>query len=107
MKYLLVFIVLILVEVYALYSLKKQRLLIGIIGFIIVAIILYYLLKENHIGIVNHTWNIFSSMLIFVIGYLYFFEKLTTIQIIGIIAGFIGLFLMNYDYLVKYTIYKI
>ena len=102
MRYLLVFIVLVIVEVYALYSLKKQELVKGIIGFIIVAILLYYLLKDKHIGIINHTWNIFSSMLIFLIGYLYFFERLSNLQLLGIVAGFIGLFLMNYEYIVNY-----
>ena len=93
MKYLIVFLILVFVEVYALYSLKKQNLIRGIIGFIIVAILLYYLLKDKHIGIVNHTWNLFSSLIIFLIGYLYFFEKLSNIQIVGIIAGLIGLLL--------------
>jgi multidrug transporter EmrE-like cation transporter len=102
MKYLIVFLILVFVEVYALYSLKKQNLFRGIIGFIIVALLLYYLLKDKHIGIINHTWNLFSSLIIFLIGYLYFFERLSNLQIIGIIAGFIGLLLMNYEAIVKY-----
>jgi drug/metabolite transporter (DMT)-like permease len=95
---------LILIETGSQYNLKlynvagiSHNLLFGMVGYIIVALILTYSYNYGKMGIVNHLWNIGSSISVFIVGYLYFNEKLNKMQTIGVIFGLFGMILMGMD----------
>ncbi len=94
--YWFLFILMVIIETFGIYSIKNKNLFIGIICYILVAIFLYILFLNNKSTLVNHTWNIFSSIFVFIIGYLFLNEKLTNKEFIGATIGLIGLYLMNY-----------
>ncbi|ARF09967.1 hypothetical protein Indivirus_6_33 [Indivirus ILV1] len=74
-----------------------QYFILGSLGYVIISAILSYLFGFEKMGIVNNLWNVFSSISIVLIGYLFFKEKLSTIQTIGVILGVIGIGLMGID----------
>ena len=85
----------VIIETFGIYAIKKKHLLIGIICYIFSAIILYFLFLNNKDSVVNHTWNIFTSIFVFIIGYLFLNEKLSNKEFIGATVGLVGLYLMN------------
>lgn len=54
-------------------------------------------LMYNGIGMVNFVWDVFSSITMFLIGTLYFKEKVNNLQQIGVIISLVGLFLVSID----------
>jgi multidrug transporter EmrE-like cation transporter len=76
------------------------------IKFVILGMLLYSLqpvlfaqvLRIGHYGIgeTNIRWNVLSSIIVAVFGVAYFNEKLSKIQIIGIVLGIIALTLIDY-----------
>lgn len=68
----------------------------SIFAFLVVPL-LAVALKYEGIGMVNFFWNIFSTVMMFLIGVYYFGEKLHSLQIIGIIFSLLGLFLILID----------
>ena len=48
-------------------------------------------LEYEGIGMVNFLWNIFSTILMFIIGIYIFKEKINYLQIIGILVSFLGI----------------
>ena len=56
--------------------------------------LLFMLLKYEGIGMSNFFWNVFSTILMFIIGVYIFHEKLYNLQIIGVIISLFGLFLI-------------
>lgn len=92
------------IESFSQYNLKLfnksnniQYFLLGTLGFVIISFMLSYLFGFEKMGIVNNLWNVCSSIFIVIVGYLFFKEKLSTIQIIGIIFGVFGMTLMGVD----------
>jgi len=65
----------------------------GIYAFGVIPL-LYTLLKYEGIGMSNFFWNVFSTILMFIIGIYVFNEKLYNLQIIGVILSLLGLFLI-------------
>jgi len=65
---------------------------------IIYGILVVPLLKEGlqfgGIGMVNFIWNIFSTLLVFIIGIYMFDEKIRNKQLIGVCLALAGLFLI-------------
>ena len=56
--------------------------------------LLYVTLNYEGIGMVNFIWNVFSTILMFLIGIYMFNEKLHNLQIVGILLSLLGLFLI-------------
>jgi multidrug transporter EmrE-like cation transporter len=48
-------------------------------------------LDYEGIGMVNFLWNIFSTIIMFIIGIYVFKEKIHYLQIIGILVSFLGI----------------
>jgi multidrug transporter EmrE-like cation transporter len=48
-------------------------------------------LEWQGIGIVNFVWNIFSTILMFAIGYFFFDEKFTYLKAVGISCALFGI----------------
>ena len=51
-------------------------------------------LKYEGIGLVNFFWNIFSTLVMFIIGIYYFKEKINNLQLIGVAISLLGVFLI-------------
>ena len=56
--------------------------------------LLFVLLKYEGIGMSNFFWNVFSTILMFLIGVYIFHEKLYNLQIVGVMLSLLGLFLI-------------
>ena len=56
--------------------------------------LLFLLLKYEGIGMSNFFWNVFSTIVMFLIGIYMFHEKLHNLQIIGVLLSLLGLFLI-------------
>ena len=107
--YIYVYIVIIVIllttiETFSQYNLKLFNksnsiyyFLLGALGYVIISAILSYLFGFEKMGIVNNMWNVCSSMSIVIVGYLFFKEKLSTVQLIGVILGILGVALMGID----------
>jgi multidrug transporter EmrE-like cation transporter len=83
-----------LIEATGMYNLKRRNFIFGIICYGIVAIILGLSFDYEKIGIVNHGWNIFSSISGFLIGYFVFAEVLTNMEMLGVALSIIGLVIL-------------
>lgn len=89
-------------ELIALYYLKKYNVdkniyyfIIGAIMYIIIAYLISLLFSYESIGVANYSWNILTTISAFIIGYMFFNEKINIMQSIGIIFGAIGIFLVT------------
>ena len=72
-------------------------LVLGIIAYIFVAILFYWLVKiEKNMAIVNTVWQAANIVIVTAISYFMFKENLNTMQILGITLAFIGILLINY-----------
>lgn len=91
----ILYILLIIIETFGIYNLKKQNLFLGTICYILVAYLLYELLINSHAGFLNVTWNIFTSISVLLVGYMFMNEKIKPYQYVGIILGITGLLLIN------------
>lgn len=58
-------------------------------------------LQYEGIGIVNLLWNILSTTAMLVIGTLYFKEKITSVQKVGLVLGVCAIVLLLHAELVK------
>lgn len=91
-------ILIIFLEFIAQYFLSKSIidssnifLIIGLFSYMLIAYLYYLLLqKSNRISTANALWNIFSTVGIALVGYLFLSEKFTTKEVIGFIVIFIG-----------------
>jgi multidrug transporter EmrE-like cation transporter len=72
-------------------------LLLGIIAYIFVAILFYWLVKlEKNMAIVNTIWQAANIVIVTTISYFIFKENLNNMQILGIILSCVGILLINY-----------
>lgn len=105
MNVLLLFLLIVIFEFIALYSVKKYSidknllfLIMSCICYAAVPIVIYFVLvKGNNISTVNITWNILSTLYGLLIGLVLFGEKVGSLQIYGIILGTISLGFIFWD----------
>lgn len=90
------------IEIFGIYNLKKFNLsnnlifyIIGGLSYALIAFIFSKLMSSEKIGIINHTWNIMSSILAFIMAYVLFNEKLNKYEMIGVLISLVGLVLMS------------
>ena len=63
---------------------RNKYFIIGIFIYIIVAYILYEILKDGNIAVTNALWNATTVILVSLMGIFYFDEKFTIYQYIGL-----------------------
>lgn len=68
-----------------------QTVVAGIIFGVGVVPLLAKTLEYDGIGMVNFIWNVFSTILMFGIGMVFFSEKITRLKTVGILLSFVGL----------------
>ena len=94
--------IIIVLEFIAQYLLSKSiidssniYLFIGMFSYMLIAYLYYLLLlKSNKISTANALWNIFSTIGIALVGYLFLSEKFTLKELIAFIIIFIGSILL-------------
>lgn len=99
------FFLIICFEAAALYSIKMysinhdtKYLIISILGYMLIPIFLYRLLKIGEgIAMTNVIWNILSTIYGFIIGMAIFSEKVSNLQIIGSILGTMGIIMILWE----------
>jgi multidrug transporter EmrE-like cation transporter len=99
----LVMILLTFVESIAIFSIKKYEtsgnwkffILAGLINGIMVTYLFLRALKYKGVGMTNFIWNIFSTLLVFLIGIYFFKETITNYEYIGIILILVGMILLS------------
>lgn len=91
------------VEMLAMYNLKEYVLtdssfyyIMGMTVYFVAINIFVYLFRFDKIGIVNVSWNVMSSILSIVLGYIFFKEYFNTRECVGVSLSIAGLFLMNF-----------
>ena len=99
---LLVALILTIIETYAQYNLKEFSLnrrlpyyILGIILYVVSAMIFMNLLSYEKVGIVNLIWNIMSTLSVFIMGYLIFNESLNNYEMVGAVMAIVGLILLG------------
>ena len=99
----MIFIAIILIECFSQFSIKKYvngkntvsyLLLLGIIGYILYAYLLSYLFSFKKLSIANALVSQSSIVLLAIIGYFIFHEKLTTKETIGLLFALISAILL-------------
>ena len=103
---------LILIEVVAMSTInysaihKNNYYIIGLFFYLFVGYILYVLLvRHSSLAVVNSKWNMVSILLITAISILYFKEKITSMEMMGVALAIVATFCMEYEEL-KNLIYK-
>ena len=81
------------VEVYAQYSLKSKRKLFGIIGYIVVALILFKSYDYEALGHMNLVWSCISIILCFVLGVIIFKEPFNKYTFLSVCFALIAIYL--------------
>jgi multidrug transporter EmrE-like cation transporter len=81
------------------------------IGWLIIPVILYglqlplfyYGLKFSSMSILNISWNLISNILVTLVGFFYFKEQVSNVEMIGLIFAFLSIACFTYDDIVKLT----
>jgi multidrug transporter EmrE-like cation transporter len=96
-------IILSLIEISAIYNLKEynvhNRILnyfLGMLLYFVAINIFLNLFNYDKIGVVNTSWNVLSSLLSLMLGYLYFGENITAREYFGVLISLIGLVMIHY-----------
>lgn len=63
--------------------------------------IFYYGLNFSSMKILNISWNLISNILVSLIGFFIFKEKITNIEIVGFIFAFLSIACFTYDDVLK------
>ena len=79
----------------ATYTKNHLYLIAGIIGYNVVAYIYYLLLLKGNLGIANAVWNAVSTLVVALLGFLLFTEKMSKMAIFGMIITIIGVGFMS------------
>ena len=102
-KIVLMLIILVLVEAAAMSTIeygannKSNIYIVGILLYLLVGYILYRILITSDLAITNAKWNILSIIIVTTIGIMYFKEKLSLTEKIGLGFAILSIFLMEYD----------
>lgn len=101
MHWILIVFIMTILEMISFFFLKSYSLdnkfsnyIIGIFSFVILLTLLVSIFNQQYIGIINITWNIFSTISAFILGYYFFNEKITTKQGFGLILSLLGLYFL-------------
>jgi spermidine export protein MdtJ len=99
--YIMLILLIVIFESIGQYHIKKSKisnsllfLLIGIFSYSIVCLLLKKCYDFNGMGITNFVWSVLSIVSVLMVGVLAFDEKITKIDIIGIILSISGLYLI-------------
>jgi len=65
--------------------------------------IFYYGLKKTSMTVLNITWNLFSNILVTLVGIYYYKEQVTNIKTFAILLAFGSIILFTYDGAIKQT----
>ena len=76
-------------------KLERNWLVIAFILYGSQMIIFNYGLSNTSMTVLNLTWNLFSSVIVTLIGIYYFKENLTNLETYGVIFGLLSLFLFG------------
>jgi len=63
--------------------------------------IFYYGLQFSSMKLLNISWNLMSIILVSLIGFFYFKEKVNNIEIVGFIFAFLSIACFTYDDIIK------
>jgi multidrug transporter EmrE-like cation transporter len=66
----------------------------------------YYGLNYSSMLLLNKLWNLISNILITLIGFFYFKERINNIEIVGLIFGFVSIACFTYDDILKIIMSK-
>jgi multidrug transporter EmrE-like cation transporter len=76
---------------------KPSFIPISVICYGLIAVVLYFIItKGENIATTNICWNILSTIYGLIIGVLIFNEKVSNLQFLGIMLGFLSFFLIFY-----------
>lgn len=73
---------------------NKTYLLLYLMLYMIIPFFLIKTLKYEGIGVVNMLWNIISTIVVILIGYYVFSERINHLQYLGIGLGFLSIILI-------------
>lgn len=59
--------------------------------------LLKYSLNYKGIGLINFLWNVFSTIIMFIIGVYIFGEKIRNLQLLGVLISLLGISLVIID----------
>jgi multidrug transporter EmrE-like cation transporter len=79
----------------ATYSKNKLYLIAGIICYNVMAYLYYLLLFKGNLGILNAVWNAISTLVVSLLGFVLFTEKMSIMAIFGMILTVIGVGFMS------------
>ena len=79
----------------ATYTKNHIYLFVGIICYNVMAYLYYLLLFKGNLGIANAVWNAVSTIVVALLGYLLFSEKMSKAAIFGMILTIIGVGFMS------------
>ena len=80
---------------HATYTKNKYYLIAGIICYNVMAYLYYLLLFKGNLGIANAVWNAISTLVVALLGYVLFTEKMSKKAIFGMILTVIGVGFMS------------
>ena len=70
---------------------------VPIIIYVIQLPLFYYGLTFSSMSILNISWNLISNILVTLIGFFYFKEKVDNIEMVGLIFAFLSIACFTYD----------
>lgn len=77
-------------------SFKGPWLYLAVVFYLVqIALVAYLFLEKWQLGVLANVFVVFYSISTVVLGYVMFAEKLALIQILGIVLGIIGVFMMT------------
>lgn len=76
-------------------SIKKKKLVYGIIGYTIIVFVLYNAYDYEGLGHMNLVWSCVSIIFCYIIGYLFFNEQINKYTLAAIIFSIIAIYLAH------------
>jgi len=77
--------------------LKNVIVLVGVIFYAISGFFAYKLLRYGELGVINVIWHLIHFFVLFIVGYLFLNETLSTKKIIGCAFGILSLLILMSD----------
>ena len=75
---------------------KYEFFIIAVLMYIFICLLMAYIFTLREMAVINSLWNAFSVILVLIAGYIFFKEKVTVNEIIGIILIIIATILISY-----------